>query len=125
MNTTNEQVQHQQYGFGTVVTQTTTMVEVQFKEEPGIKKFIYPSAFESFLELCDPASKKIMDDNLRQIHEQIEQENIRKQNEAEKSRIEERRYTLEHKRTAPKKSVGTKIAPKIAKRIEKTKREDI
>jgi hypothetical protein len=54
------------------------MVEVRFDDAFGIKKFMYPLAFESFLVLCRPVLRESMEQELTQIREQIEAEHARK-----------------------------------------------
>jgi hypothetical protein len=103
MNVTHDKVCHRQFGVGTVISQTMTTVTVQFCERYGTKKFLYPSAFESFLTLCNPASKEKMDDELRQIRECVEEEQRKRAEEDEKRREAERRALLELKRAAVKK----------------------
>jgi hypothetical protein len=103
MNVTNDQVRHRQFGVGTVINQTMTTITVQFCERYGTKKFLYPSAFESFLTLCNPASKEKMDDELHQIQERMEEERRKRAEEDEKRRDEERRALLELKRATVKK----------------------
>ena len=78
MNLIKEQVQHSRFGLGTILEQTASMVEVRFEEAFGFKKFIYPSAFESFLVLCRPALKASMDEELTGIREQNATERARK-----------------------------------------------
>ncbi len=103
MDVTHEQVSHRQFGIGMITDQTMTTVTVEFYENYGFKKFLYPSAFGSFLELCSPVSQEKMDDELRQIREQIEAERRQREEENEKRREEERRALLEQKRSAVKK----------------------
>lgn len=136
MNVIHEQVQHQQYGFGNVTEQTERIITVQFCEGYGIKKFLYPSAFEKYLVLCNPALQeqiKQINEELRQIREQIESERKQREKEAEKRQAqieakrkqreeeaekrqaEERLKQLELKRAAAKKRTpiksGTKKTP--------------
>jgi hypothetical protein len=119
MNITNKQVSHHQYGVGIVTDQTMTAVTVEFREKYGIKKFMYPSAFESFLELCDPASKKTMDGELLLIREQAEAERKQRDEENKKRFEAEKLVQLEQKRAATKKRSPIKKMPsKLKKRTE-------
>ncbi len=61
MDVVGEQVRHQRFGIGEVVNQTKTYVTVEFPEEYGVKQFLYPSGFESFMELCNPVVKERLD----------------------------------------------------------------
>lgn len=114
MNLITEQVQHSRFGLGTILSQTASMVEVRFDDAFGVKKFMYPSAFESFLVLCRPVLRESMDQELTQIREQIEAERRRKL-EAEKLHEEAVRALLaQHaaakKATKPRASRAKKTA---------------
>lgn len=111
MNIMNRQVHHHQFGMGTVISQASAIVTVQFCEEYGTKKFLFPSAFESFLELCDPVAKAEMDNELRQIRERAEEKQRKRAEEDEKRREEERRALLEQKRKITKKRSSAAKAP--------------
>lgn len=112
MNVVLKQVQHRQFGNGTVISQSLTTVMVQFCEEYGTKTFLFPSAFESFLELCDPESKAQMDNELSMIRKKKQEERRIREEEEQKRRDEEHRIMLEQKtsrkRTSTKKNVTTK-----------------
>lgn len=103
MNVIHEQVCHRQFGVGTVIGQTMTTLTVKFCETYGLKKFLYPAAFESFLKMCDPVAKARMDEELRLNREKAEAGRQKRLEEEEKRREEERRVLLEQKRTAAKK----------------------
>ncbi|NCB51657.1 MAG: hypothetical protein EOM54_07240 [Clostridia bacterium] len=108
MNLTNEKVHHRQFGDGVVTDQTTSTVTVQFSEEYGEKRFLYPSAFESFLILNSPVRRETMNAELRAIREQLEAEFRRREEEAELRREEEKHALLEQKRAAAKKRTPAK-----------------
>ncbi|MGE4485100.1 MAG: hypothetical protein AB7C97_08325 [Oscillospiraceae bacterium] len=116
MNLMNEQVRHHQFGIGTITGQTTTTVKVEFCQQQGVKNFLYPSAFESFLELCGPASQALMNDELRQSREQIEAARKKREEEKEKRLEEEQRALLEQKRASAKKRSSAKKIPAKPKR---------
>ena len=101
MNLITEQVRHSRFGLGTILEQTATMIEVRFDDDFGIKKFIYPSAFESFLVLCRPALKASMDQELTAIREQIASDRARRV-EAEKLHEEAVRELLAQHTAAKK-----------------------
>jgi len=115
MNLITEQVQHSRFGLGTILEQTASMIEVRFDDGFGTKKFVYPSAFESFLVLCRPTLKALMDHELTQIREQVETERVRRM-EADKIR-EEAVRTLLAQHIAAKKPArsGAAKAKKAAK----------
>jgi hypothetical protein len=113
MNLIKEQVRHSRFGLGTILDQSDTMVEVRFDEPIVVKKFQYPSAFESFLVLLSPALKSTMDQELTQIRGQMETERIRK---IETDRLhEEAVRALVSQRAAAKKAPKPRmIKPKKA-----------
>lgn len=116
MNVVNEPVYHRKYGSGIITDHAMTMITVEFCEEHGTKKFLYPSAFESFLELCNPIIKQKMDDELQVIREHDELEQLRQHAEAEQRlQEEEHRILLEQKPTATKKHSATKKSKAKAK----------
>ena len=114
MNLVSEQVRHERFGVGTIMGQTETAVEVRFEDSSGIKKFNYPSAFESFLELCRPALKETMDKKLSEIREQAEAERIRRM-EADKLREEAVRELMAQHTAAKKAAKPRTRAPKAPK----------
>lgn len=118
MNLIQEQVQHSRFGLGIILEQTASTVEVRFDNACGTKKFIYPSAFESFLVLCRPVLKQSMDMELSQIREQNEAERKR-QYEADRLREDELRAMIaQHASTKkpakPKTAKPRKKAEKIS-----------
>lgn len=115
MNIVNEPVYHRQFGTGMITEQTATMVTVEFCEEHGTKKFLYPSAFETFLKLINPIVKQKINDELREIREREELERQRRTDEKERRQKEELRILLEQKRAAAKKRSSSAKAKTKAK----------
>jgi len=111
MNLTNKKVHHRQFGDGIVTGQTISKVTVQFSEEYGEKKFLYPSAFESFLTINSPALREQMDAELLAIRERLEDERRQREEEAEQRREEEKRALLKQKRGAAKRRAPTGKTP--------------
>ena len=127
MKLVSEQVYHAKYGVGIVINQTDDVVEVKFGNGFGNKKFVYPVAFESFLKVSNPISQETMNDELRQIQENIEiQRGLRR--DAEQRIIEDaRRELLAKKRAATKstataKSAGMRAAKKAKEKAEQTEK---
>jgi len=112
MNVTNKKVHHRQFGDGVVTGQTISTVTVQFSEEYGVKKFLYPSAFESFLTMDSLDLKEKMDIELREIRERSETVNRQREEEAEQRRDEECRALLKQKQAAKKHALKKKTPPK-------------
>ncbi len=102
MDVLKETVRHRQFGSGTIIGQTASSITVEFCKEYGIRKFCFPSAFESFLELCDPEVKQKMDTVLHVNQEREKFERQRRIEEDERRREEERIILLEEKRLAAK-----------------------
>lgn len=120
MNLINQKVHHHIFESGTIVSQSTTTVTVKFCEKYGTKKFIYPSAFESFLELCGSDAKAEMDDELRQIRDRAEEVRRIRAEEEEKQHEQTRRELLEQKRALAKKRSSVKKASSKAKKRTET-----
>jgi len=106
MNVMHEKVQHDKYGIGIVVGQTEAMIAVQFSRDYGIKKFLYPSAFEQFLVLCDLLVHEQMNAVLKQVRQQAESERKHKEEEAQKRQAEEKQRELDMKRASARKRLG-------------------
>lgn len=113
MNLTNKKVHHCQFGDGVVTSQTISTITVWFSEEYGERKFLYPSAFESFLTLNGPALSEQMDTELRTIRERLENERRQREKEDEQRWEEEKRALLEQKQATAKRRARTrKTLPK-------------
>ena len=127
MNVTNKQVHHRRFGDGVVTGQTISAVTVLFSEEYGEKKFLYPSAFESFLSLSSPSAQEKMDAELQAIYEQLEAVSKKREEEAEERREEERRVLLDQKKSVAKQRALQKRASKKKdppKQIEQSESEE-
>lgn len=108
MNVFELQVCHRQYGIGTVIEQNDTMIEVQFNNEYGKKKFLYPSAFESFLSLSNSIHQGEMNEELKLIQDKKESDRKQKEEEAKRRTENERKAILEQKRSSIKKRTKSK-----------------
>lgn len=116
MDVMGQQVYHGKFGEGTVVGQTEATVSVEFEKKHGTRKFIYPSAFETFLSLCDQSAKEKMNRELKRLQKQAETER-RERDEAEANRREEERVAaLEEKRAAAKRRSSAKKTPAKSKK---------
>lgn len=109
MNMIHEQVHHLKFGTGTVTAQDLSTVTVQFTKEYGLKKFLYPAAFRTFLELCSPSAKEQMTNELQLIETQEEKERNSRLAEEVKHRA-----FLEQKRVPKKRTSVNKRFPKKA-----------
>lgn len=115
MNIVKQPVRHRQFGLGTITGQTLTTVTVKFCEEHGTKKFQYPSAFETFLELSNPPVKQKMEDELRETRKRKELERQRLAEKEKLRQMEKRRILLALKRKAVKKPSSSKKSKTKAK----------
>lgn len=122
MNVFNERVSHRRYGAGTVVSQTETMIEVQFNDEYGKKKFLYPSAFESFLSFVNSERQEMMDEELKQIRKTREEEQKRREHENAMRQEEVRK--AEKKNGAEKNCRSGRGRPAREAQIEKERFEE-
>lgn len=66
MNLLEMTVSHHQFGTGTIVVQTDTVIEVVFPHPWGNRKFLYPAAFSSHLQLADPELRHKLMEELEQ-----------------------------------------------------------
>jgi len=72
LDLTNELITHPVFGKGKVISQENTRITIQFAKEIGIKQFIYPDAFEKFLNMCNLAAAQSLLADLSSKKQQIE-----------------------------------------------------
>jgi ArsR family metal-binding transcriptional regulator len=108
MNLVNEKVVHLQFGEGVITEQTGETACVRFPQPYGIKKFIYPDAFVSFLKLSDAKLRKKVAEELRQIRERAAAEREQLDKEDKERQLQLRQLLLEQKRAAAKKSAAVR-----------------
>lgn len=117
MNLTGKQVTHEKFGVGTVTEQTDSAVTVLFGGSIGQRKFLYPSAFASFLHLCSEDTAREMDEQLEKIRADEEQRRRVAEAEEEKRCKDVRASVLEQKKaSAAKRSAARKKA--VQKRLD-------
>jgi len=104
VNLIGEQVIHSKFGSGTITLQTETNIEVEFKEEYGTKKFVFPAAFEQYLTLTEPTLQSQVATELTSIENRKVDEARRQAMDAGKKRAMERQDMLAKKRAKSKKS---------------------
>lgn len=83
MNILNEQIRHTLYGDGKVIFHEEGVLSIQFSEQYGIKKFIYPDAFEKYLKLNNSDIEVFVLKELNDKKAWIEEEKLRKLQEYE------------------------------------------
>ncbi|MEK4249428.1 malate synthase [Paenibacillus sp. FSL W7-1287] len=89
MNLINKEITHKVFGNGNIVEQNDSVITVHFND--GIKKFVYPDAFETFISLNDQDTAK----NLQKI---IAEKEIEKQALEKKLKEEIEQQVLEQQR---------------------------
>lgn len=109
-NLTGESVTHLRYGKGVVIEHTDTSLTVRFGGDLGDKKFMYPSAFETFLKLSGQVSAEKVKTDLDDQKDSINAERERMAAETKACRVAERRRILEQRKAALKKRGGLKKA---------------
>ena len=114
MNLIHEQVKHNQFGIGRVVSLSEQMIEVQFSDEYGLKLFEYPSAFGRHLVFSKAALQTKISNELGVIQQQIDTD--KKNRDAEYQRCQDQKETdkLATKKTAAKKRALEKSSAKKA-----------
>ncbi len=78
MNILNEEIGHITFGRGKVISQDADAFSVQFPEPYGSKKFVYPDAFERYLQLYNPDAASSVLAELKAKRAKLEAERIRK-----------------------------------------------
>lgn len=109
MDIMNEQVKHLKFGAGTVTAQDETTLTVEFSAEYGSKKFLYPSAFKSFLDLCDPSAKERMGNEIERFQTLAEAERNSRLAEEEKLRTLHEQKAASRKKAPAKKRLPKKL----------------
>ena len=117
VNLRGKKVKHKSFGLGTVIDQDAGHVTVEFPEKTC--KFVYPIAFEKFLELDDPVLRNSIS---AEIAAKIAAEEAVKAAEVARQEAE-KQAKLKVVKPQPVKSNGTKItAPRVYKTYKPVKR---
>jgi|SRR5690606_39120810 len=101
MNLIDEKVRHEHFGKGSIISQEDSIIEIQFKSE--VKKFVYPDAFEKFLEIdnqkiADSIKEDIQIKLKEKQEEELQREEDRKQHRLEQQlRVEHEKLMRNHK----------------------------
>lgn len=98
MNLINKKVTHEQFGKGSVVKYSDSVIEIRFATFAAEnKKFIYPDAFKKHLKLHDQDAANSLEKILRK--KEIEREKIELEREEEKKRLRrEQQLRLEYEK---------------------------
>lgn len=100
VNVIDEQVIHSQFGEGKVISQGDSLVEVEFAKEHGVRKFIYPSAFEEYLTISNTALHDSVKNELLLIQEKEDADKKERAQEIQDQWEEKRKALLAEKRAA-------------------------
>lgn len=103
MNLQNKSVRHSKFGVGKILSCSDCSVEVEFSEEFGVKSFVYPAAFESFLTLAKPEFQESVLEKIQKEKDSISEKYRLQDEEKLKLREEERLALLKEKRLAAQK----------------------
>jgi hypothetical protein len=101
MNIVTEQITHLLYGDGKIISQEKNILSIQFSEQYGIKKFLYPDAFEKYLKLFNSDIEMSVLKDLNDKQGEIKAEKLQKQKEYEEEA--ERKALAKIKLSSPKK----------------------
>ncbi len=103
MNLQNKSVRHIKFGVGKILSYSDCSVEVEFSEEIGVKAFVYPSAFESFLTFAKPELQEAVLEQIQSEKESVSEKYRLQDEEKLRLREEERLALLKEKRLAAQK----------------------
>lgn len=104
----NEKVKHIVFGDGKVVNQEAQRITVQFSEQYGTKKFVYPNVFGKYLELYDANLGAAVIQELQSKLIQIKDEEEKTQLLYEENKVNEKLKLEIEKKNATKKRNATK-----------------
>lgn len=110
MNLIDEQVQHSQFGIGRITSNSGNIINVEFNESIGEKKFSYPEAFASYLKMCNPSTQEYVSKKLDELHKELSKERIEKELE----RLREADKVAVEKAALKKATLKKKAAEKLA-----------
>jgi len=78
MNLVSQRVDHIKYGAGVITEVTGDIIRIRFSEQIGIKAFLYPEAFDTFLKAINSEVSGFVLEALRVKREQASLELERK-----------------------------------------------
>lgn len=114
MKIISQKVNHLQFGEGVVTEQTEDHVRVQFAEQFGMKKFLYPAAFERYLTLSSEKLRGQMAAEVCAYREQILVDRQKKGEELAQKREDVRQELIQQKRGARKTAAAETATAKKA-----------
>lgn len=111
MDLTNEQIEHPVFGTGRVINQDDKRITIQFSEETGEKIFMYPDAFEKYLNMCNPAAAQKVKTDLLAKAKQIEKQR-QKEKESARRIMESVALATQKRKSSPTAKLPTTKQPK-------------
>lgn len=111
----NEKVVHIKFGSGTIIEENDKHIRVQFDSADGDKLFIYPDAFEKYLQFNNKAMQTEAEKQIETIKKEHEE------NRKEKLRL----YEEEQKRLRLEKVKSTKKASSTTRKKKIVKPEEV
>jgi hypothetical protein len=79
MNLIDEQVVHESFGVGRVLSIDAGIIKIQFSPNIGEKRFQYPYAFERYLKMCRPSAQDFIEKELIIMLDRMEEEKSRRE----------------------------------------------
>ncbi len=112
MKIINKKVQHIVFGEGKVVSQETERITVQFSEQYGVKRFIYPDVFGKYMKLTNADLETAVGEELLSKLVQMKEEKEKKEQIYEENKASEKLKLETEKKSAAKKSTAKKSKAK-------------
>lgn len=113
MDILNQEIGHILFGKGKVICQEAERLTIEFSEQYGTKQFVYPDAFEKHLKLSDSDIETAVQKELHAKQSRLEAERIRKHQEYETSKAEEKAALIAPKRKPSPQSKTAKLKKKV------------
>lgn len=118
MELLNLKVKHKKFGTGTIISSEDNKIIVHFPDINSEKKFVYPDAFEKFLQIDEQSAESTQQD-FAKMQEQIREKQEEKRKQEEQARIKRLEEELlqdfilaENKNTEKKSAKKVKIQAK-------------
>lgn len=112
MNLIHEQVKHNKFGTGSVISLSEQVIEVQFSEEYGVKMFEYPMAFGRHLVFSKDELQTEIQKEVGVLQQQIDTDKRHRDEEYQKCQEQKETDKLVTKKTTAKKRALAKSSAK-------------
>lgn len=119
MELLNLKVKHKKFGTGTIISNEDNKIIVHFPDINSEKKFVYPDAFEKFLQI-DEQSAEAEQQDFAKMQEQIKEKQEEKKKREEQEKIKRLEEELLHDFIlANNKNIEKKMAKKVKIQVKK------